>query len=174
MLQVIWVDLLTKQEFEAGFGSHTPMFSGQTKCVRYYMNFERALRLMKEVIAQEGHTFDAHNKPGVMLNTLVLYSASLLGCFTGWGTASMHINVLSNRTGAPQPNHLCRKYQDHRDDHHHQYHHHLLYHHQHHHDHHHHQHHQEGHTLMPTTGQVCQKAQAASAYAHTHKMLQLW
>ncbi|KAL3144958.1 hypothetical protein ABBQ32_003464 [Trebouxia sp. C0010 RCD-2024] len=61
--QVIWVDLLTKAEFETGFGSHTPMFSGQTKCVRYYMNFERALRLMKEVIAQEGHTFDAKNKP---------------------------------------------------------------------------------------------------------------
>ena len=64
IVQVIWVDLLTKAEFEAGFGSHTPMFSGQTKCVRYYMNFERALRLMKEVIAQEGHTFDANNNPG--------------------------------------------------------------------------------------------------------------
>ena len=64
LAQVIWVDLLTKAEFEAGFGSHTPMFSGQTKCVRYYMNFERALRLMKEVIAQEGHTFDANNTPG--------------------------------------------------------------------------------------------------------------
>jgi len=63
---VIWVDLLTKAEFEAGFGSHTPMFSGQTKCVRYYMNFGRALRLMKEVIAQEGHTFDANNKPGML------------------------------------------------------------------------------------------------------------
>ena len=61
---MLWVDLLTKAEFEAGFGSHTPMFSGQTKCVRYYMSFERALRLMKEVIAQEGHTFDANNRPG--------------------------------------------------------------------------------------------------------------
>lgn len=70
-MQVIWVDLLTKAEFEAGFGSHTPIFSGQTKCVRYYMNFERALRLMKEVIAQEGHTFDAKNKPGRSLATLV-------------------------------------------------------------------------------------------------------
>ncbi len=60
------MDLLTKAEFEAGFGSHTPMFSGQTKCVRYYMNFGRALRLMKEVIAQEGHTFDANNKPGML------------------------------------------------------------------------------------------------------------
>lgn len=37
----MWVDLLTRKEFENGFGSHTPMFSGQTKTVRYYMNFER-------------------------------------------------------------------------------------------------------------------------------------
>lgn len=26
------------------------MFSGQTKCVRYYMNFERALALAKECL----------------------------------------------------------------------------------------------------------------------------
>jgi hypothetical protein len=49
-VQVIWVDLLTKEEFENGFGSHTPMYSGQTKCVRYYMNFERSLRLLKEIM----------------------------------------------------------------------------------------------------------------------------
>ena len=48
-LQVIWVDLLTKAEFESGFGSHTPMFTGQTKCVRYYMNFERGFALFKKV-----------------------------------------------------------------------------------------------------------------------------
>ena len=48
-LQVVWVDLLTRREFEQGFGSHTPMFSGQTKCVRYYMNFKRALELQKQV-----------------------------------------------------------------------------------------------------------------------------
>jgi len=43
------VDLLTQREFEQGFGSHTPMFSGQTKCVRYFMNFGRALELHKKV-----------------------------------------------------------------------------------------------------------------------------
>ena len=43
------MDLLTRREFEQGFGSHTPMFTGQTKCVRYYMNFPRALALHKEV-----------------------------------------------------------------------------------------------------------------------------
>ena len=50
MPQVIWVDLLTKQEFERGFGSHTPMFSGQTQCVRYFMNFRRALGLLKSIL----------------------------------------------------------------------------------------------------------------------------
>ena len=49
----MWVDLLTRREFEQGFGSHTPMFTGQTKCVRYYMNFERALALQKKVQRQE-------------------------------------------------------------------------------------------------------------------------
>ena len=49
---MIWVDLLTKEEFTAGFGSHTPIFTGQTKCVRYFMNFERALALQREVLAE--------------------------------------------------------------------------------------------------------------------------
>ena len=43
------MDLLTKEEFEAGFGSHTPMYTGQTKCVRYYMNFTRGLDLFRTV-----------------------------------------------------------------------------------------------------------------------------
>jgi hypothetical protein len=46
---VVWVDLLTPREFEQGFGSHTPIYSGQTKCVRYYMNFKKALELHKKV-----------------------------------------------------------------------------------------------------------------------------
>lgn len=50
--QVLWVDLLTRREFEAGFGSHTPIFSGQTRCVRYYMNFQRGLALFKEVLLE--------------------------------------------------------------------------------------------------------------------------
>jgi len=58
-MQVIWVDLLTEEEFNAGFGSHTPMFTGQTKCVRYYMNFERALRLQKKILAEVNPLFPA-------------------------------------------------------------------------------------------------------------------
>ncbi len=49
---MLWVDLLTRREFEAGFGSHTPIFSGQTRCVRYHMNFERGLALFKEVLLE--------------------------------------------------------------------------------------------------------------------------
>lgn len=60
------MDLLTKQEFEAGFGSHTPIFSGQTKCVRYYMNFERALELHKQCLLQDGFAYDADNNKGGM------------------------------------------------------------------------------------------------------------
>jgi hypothetical protein len=48
-LQVVWVDMLTPREFEQGFGSHTPMFTGQSKTVRYYMNFDRAFASLKKV-----------------------------------------------------------------------------------------------------------------------------
>eukprot|EP00775_Hariotina_reticulata_P011921 gene11921-12065_t len=61
--QVVWVDLLTQREFEQGFGSHTPMYSGQTKCVRYYMNFSRAMDLAKECLLEKGHAYDAQNRP---------------------------------------------------------------------------------------------------------------
>lgn len=46
------MDLLTQREFEQGFGSHTPMYSGHTKCVRYYMNFSRAMDLAKECLLE--------------------------------------------------------------------------------------------------------------------------
>lgn len=46
--------LCLQEEFENGFGSHTPMYSGQTKCVRYYMNFHRAMDLAKECLLEVG------------------------------------------------------------------------------------------------------------------------
>ena len=58
------MDLLTKKEFEAGFGSHTPIFCGQTKCVRYYMNFERAMAVVKQCLDRDGRAFYQHNNPG--------------------------------------------------------------------------------------------------------------
>ena len=58
---VLWVDLLSRQEFEQGFGSHTPMFTGQTKCVRYYSQFDRALEVFKQLAVERGYTQDAGN-----------------------------------------------------------------------------------------------------------------
>lgn len=52
--QVVWVDMLTDDEFREGFGSHTPMYSGQTRCARYYSNFPRARDLFCHVVASGG------------------------------------------------------------------------------------------------------------------------
>jgi hypothetical protein len=60
--QVLWVDRLTREEFERGFGSHTPMYSGQTKCVRYFMNCARGLKLFGEIICKNGYVIDAQNR----------------------------------------------------------------------------------------------------------------
>jgi hypothetical protein len=66
IVQVLWVDRLTPEEFRNGFGSHTPMFSGQTKCVRYYMNCTRALKLFAGIIQKQGYVVNADNKQVTM------------------------------------------------------------------------------------------------------------
>ena len=38
------------------------MFSGQTKCVRYYMNFERAFKKHKEVLLTSGRAYNSKNE----------------------------------------------------------------------------------------------------------------
>ncbi|ELP85009.1 tetratricopeptide repeat protein, putative [Entamoeba invadens IP1] len=48
--QVYWIDLLTNEQFEEGFGSHTAMFIGQTRVVRYYCQFERAFKMVKQLL----------------------------------------------------------------------------------------------------------------------------
>lgn len=60
--QVVWVDLLTPEEFASGFGSHTPIFSGQTKCVRYFMNFDRAFDKQKEVLINSRKAYNSNNE----------------------------------------------------------------------------------------------------------------
>jgi hypothetical protein len=50
---VWWVDLLTAEQFEEGFGSHTPMITGQMRVVRYYPMFSRAFTIMKNLIPQQ-------------------------------------------------------------------------------------------------------------------------
>ncbi|XP_010531274.1 PREDICTED: suppressor of RPS4-RLD 1 [Tarenaya hassleriana] len=46
---VVWVNKLS-EEFNSGFGSHTPMIRGQAKVARYFPNYERTLNLAKTII----------------------------------------------------------------------------------------------------------------------------
>ena len=55
---VWWVDLLTPEQFEEGFGSHTPMITGQTNVVRYYPMFSRAFKIMKDLMPAQ-HSIDS-------------------------------------------------------------------------------------------------------------------
>jgi hypothetical protein len=50
---VWWVDLLSPEQFEEGFGSHTPMITGQTHVIRYYPMFERAFAIMKDLMPSQ-------------------------------------------------------------------------------------------------------------------------
>ncbi|XP_045812223.1 suppressor of RPS4-RLD 1 [Trifolium pratense] len=48
---VVWVNKLS-EEFNSGFGSHTPMILGQAKVVRYFPNYERTLDIAKTVMKE--------------------------------------------------------------------------------------------------------------------------
>ncbi|BFU19319.1 TPR repeat protein [Entamoeba histolytica HM-1:IMSS-B] len=50
---VYWIDLLTHEQFEEGFGSHTPMFIGQTRVVRYYCQYQRAFEIVKKLLPEQ-------------------------------------------------------------------------------------------------------------------------
>jgi hypothetical protein len=55
---VWWVDLLSPEQFAEGFGSHTPMITGQTNVVRYYPMFARAFAIMKSLIRDQCNVTD--------------------------------------------------------------------------------------------------------------------
>ncbi|CAM8901012.1 unnamed protein product [Rhodiola kirilowii] len=49
---VVWINRLS-EEFDAGFGSNTPMILGQAKVVRYFPNYARTLEVAKSVIKEK-------------------------------------------------------------------------------------------------------------------------
>lgn len=51
---VVWINKLS-EEFNSGFGSHTPMILGQAKVVRYFPNFQRTLNVAKNIIEETMH-----------------------------------------------------------------------------------------------------------------------
>lgn len=50
---VWWVDLLTKEAFSEGFGSHTPIVTGQCKVIRYGRMLERSLPIFKKLVKEQ-------------------------------------------------------------------------------------------------------------------------
>eukprot|EP00890_Picochlorum_soloecismus_P006715 jgi/Picsp_1/869/NSC_04357-R1_tetratricopeptide repeat protein 13-like len=67
---VIWVDLLSDQEFVAGFGSHTPMYTGETMCIRYYSNFSKAARLLYDLIVNQRAILHDFNDTAIDADTM--------------------------------------------------------------------------------------------------------
>ncbi|XP_021735079.1 suppressor of RPS4-RLD 1-like isoform X2 [Chenopodium quinoa] len=51
---VVWINKLS-EEFNAGFGSHTPIILGQARVVRYFPNFHRTLNAAKAAIKEKKH-----------------------------------------------------------------------------------------------------------------------
>ncbi|KAJ3669831.1 hypothetical protein LUZ60_010155 [Juncus effusus] len=58
---VVWINKLS-EEFNAGFGSHTPMMLGQAKVVRYYPNYERMLDRAKSIILNTKYVNNAEDR----------------------------------------------------------------------------------------------------------------
>uniref|UniRef100_A0A6N2M7E0 Suppressor of RPS4-RLD 1 n=1 Tax=Salix viminalis TaxID=40686 RepID=A0A6N2M7E0_SALVM len=55
---VVWINKLS-EEFNSGFGSHTPMILGQAKVIRYYQNYERTFDVAKTIMKDK---LFVHNK----------------------------------------------------------------------------------------------------------------
>ncbi|OVA17057.1 Tetratricopeptide repeat-containing domain [Macleaya cordata] len=49
---VVWVNKLS-EEFNCGFGSHTPLILGQAKVVRYFPNYQRILNFTKTIVKEK-------------------------------------------------------------------------------------------------------------------------
>ncbi|CAD5169559.1 unnamed protein product [Musa acuminata subsp. malaccensis] len=58
---VVWVNKLS-EEFNSGFGSHTPMLLGQAKVVRYYPNYQRIFDVAKSIIKDIKYVNNAADK----------------------------------------------------------------------------------------------------------------
>nr|CAB3455462.1 unnamed protein product [Digitaria exilis] len=58
---VVWVNKLS-EEFNSGFGSHTPMLLGQAKVVRYYPYYQRILETAKTIMLDLKYVNNAEDR----------------------------------------------------------------------------------------------------------------
>lgn len=59
---VFWIDSLTKETFEKGFGLDTPLHIGQTKVQRYYPYYEKGLNQVKNLLLKMDLELECKNK----------------------------------------------------------------------------------------------------------------
>lgn len=59
---VWWIDGMPRRDFEEGFGSHTPILKGQHETVRYYPQYPRVFKAMKELAAEQWRLDDDQAK----------------------------------------------------------------------------------------------------------------
>ncbi|CAI7876927.1 unnamed protein product, partial [Closterium sp. NIES-53] len=59
---IVWIDGLTREAFETGFGSVTPMVSGQTRNIRYSMNADRAFKIVRQEMLHHGKVYGEHDE----------------------------------------------------------------------------------------------------------------
>ncbi|KAH3766781.1 TPR repeat protein [Pelomyxa schiedti] len=64
-----WVDMLSPEQFEEGFGSTTPIITGQTNVVRYYPQFERAFGIVKAALCSPT---SLNTPPGIVPDEIML------------------------------------------------------------------------------------------------------
>eukprot|EP01041_Mallomonas_annulata_P007656 gene7656-15668_t len=59
---VWWIDKLTRNAFEEGFGLQTPLVNGQLKTIRYYSYFPKAFTVLKDLLINECSFYNATSR----------------------------------------------------------------------------------------------------------------
>ena len=72
---VWWVDLLSPEQFAEGFGSHTPLVTGQCNVVRYFPMFSKALPIVKKLLLEANFTTSQQEKIKAASSCKDLYDA---------------------------------------------------------------------------------------------------
>ncbi|CAI5996542.1 unnamed protein product, partial [Closterium sp. NIES-65] len=68
---VVWIDKLTRKEFEDGFGSVTAMLVSQLKSTKYYFAFDRAFAIMKEQVRHRHMVWNGYEQSVPLSHTAV-------------------------------------------------------------------------------------------------------
>eukprot|EP00966_Prymnesium_polylepis_P021339 490742-Prymnesium_polylepis.1 len=77
---VFWIDGMPAGEFEAGFGSATPVLKGQHEVARYYPHYPRLFQLLRRLGAEQWTVLDAATRGAVATADDAVEVRALRGC----------------------------------------------------------------------------------------------